>query len=63
MSCSKCNGVILADTEDWEKPLCHTCYCTDEYDLATCGACISLHKARQLLDSPEIKSYLEEKKR
>lgn len=24
MTCSKCSSPILADTEDWKKPLCHT---------------------------------------
>lgn len=24
--CSKCDGIILADTEDWENPLCYSHY-------------------------------------
>lgn len=24
--CTKCGGIILADTEDWFSPLCHTCW-------------------------------------
>ncbi len=26
MKCTICGGIILADTEDWEKPLCHSCW-------------------------------------
>ena len=25
-TCGKCDGAILADTEDWDIPLCHECY-------------------------------------
>lgn len=26
MTCSICGGIILADTEDWGKPLCPNCF-------------------------------------
>lgn len=25
-ACFKCGGIILADTEEWNKPLCYSCF-------------------------------------
>lgn len=32
VGCSKCGGVILADTEDWENPLCYSHYHQQKID-------------------------------
>lgn len=32
LKCSLCGYFILADTEDWEKPLCYQCYVKMGYE-------------------------------